>query len=159
MKKAYTLSKSSLFALLLILSVVFACKDDKDDDTKPVDTNPIAATWELESITPQTPGTTIPNLALIQAAVPCLYDLKITFKTDNTITTADCPTAVTAIDAFVPISGATWKVDGDNLILTKGTTTQSLKFSQTNDELKINVSVPASGTTAAVNAVLTFEKD
>ncbi|MCF0072556.1 hypothetical protein LZD49_18900 [Dyadobacter sp. CY261] len=158
MKKAYALSKTSLLALLLILSVVFACSDDKDDDTKPVDTNPIAATWELEAITPQTPGTTIPNLALIEAAVPCLYDLKVTFKSDNTTSTADCPTAVTAIETFVPITGATWKVDGDNLILTKASTNQSFKFTQTATELKINVSVPASGTTPAVNAVLNFKK-
>ncbi|WP_019945913.1 DUF5004 domain-containing protein [Dyadobacter beijingensis] len=158
MKKAYSLSKTSLLALFLILSVVFACSDDKDDDPKPVDNNPIVATWELEAITPQTAGTTIPNLALIEAAVPCLYDLKVTFKSDNTITTADCPTAVTAIDTFVPISGATWKVENDNLILTKGTTNQSLKFTQTATELKINVNVPASGTSAAVNAVLNFKK-
>lgn len=158
MKNTYSLSKTSLLALLLVFSVVFACKDDKDDETKPVDNNPIVATWELESITPQTAGTTIPNLALIEAAVPCLYDLKLTFKSDNTTSTADCPTAVTAIQSFVPITGATWKVNGDQLVLTKDSNSQSFKFTQTASDLKINVTVPAMGTTAAVNAVLNFKK-
>jgi hypothetical protein len=75
MKKTYALSKISLLAMLMILSVVFACKDDDKDDPTPPDTSDIAATWELQAITPATAGTTIPNLALIEAAIPCLYDL------------------------------------------------------------------------------------
>ncbi len=160
MKKTYALSKISLLAMLMILSVVFACKDDDKDDPTPPDTSDIAATWELQAITPATAGTTIPNLALIEAAVPCLYDLKLTFKSDNSIGTADCPTAVTTIDAFVPISGSKWKTKDGNLTLTNEAKniTQTYKYTISGSDLKVNVSIVASPGSPAIDAILSLKK-
>lgn len=158
MKHAHTLGKTSLLAFIMILSVVFACKDDKDPDPKTPDNNPIVATWQLTAITPETPGTVIPAIEFIKGAVQCLFDLKLTFKPDNSITAADCATAVSAIDPIVPISQAKWKVEGENLILSKGSTNQSFKYTQTATELKVIVNTNTDTTKPAVNAVLTFKK-
>lgn len=157
MKKTYALSKTTLLAMFMILSVVFACKDD--DEPTP-DTSDIAATWELQAITPATAGTTIPNLALIEANVPCLYDLKLTFKSDNTIATADCPLAVTTIDMFVPISGSKWKVEGDKLTLTNEAKniSQTYKYTISGSDLKVNVSIAASAGSPAIDAILSLKK-
>lgn len=160
MKKTYALSKTSLLAVLMILSVVFACKDDDKDDPTPPSTDPIVATWELQAIAPAKAGTTIPNLAVIEQLIPCLYDLKLTFKSDNTIATADCPAAVTTIDGFVPISGSKWKVQGDNLTLTNEAKNinQTYKYTITGSDLKINVSVVATPGSAAIDVVLSLKK-
>jgi hypothetical protein len=158
MKHAFTLGKTSLLAFVMILSVVFACKDDEDPDPKPVDNNPIAATWQLTAITPETPGTIIPAIEFAKASVACLFNLKLTFKTDNSITAADCSAAVSAIDPIVPISEAKWKVDGDKLVLSRGATSQSFKYTQTATELKIVVNTNTDTTKPAVNAVLIFKK-
>jgi hypothetical protein len=157
MKHAFPLGKTSLLAFVMILSVVFACKDDKDPDPQPVDNNPIAATWQLTAITPETPGTIIPAIEFAKA-IQCLFDLKLTFKTNNSITATDCSAAVSAIDPIVPISEAKWKVDGDKLVLSKGATSQSFKYTQTATELKIVVNTNIDTTKPAVNAVLTFKK-
>jgi hypothetical protein len=159
MKKAYTLSKTSLLTLLLILSVVFACSDDKkDEDPKPSD-NPIVATWQLSGITPETPGTTIPALALIPTLAPCYLDLKIIFNADFSVSTSDCAAAVTVIDSFVPVgSGAKWEVNGDQLTLSRGTTKQTFKFTQTTTTLTVVVNTNTDTTKPAVNALLVFTK-
>lgn len=117
MKKTYTLGKTSLLAMLMILSVVFACKDDKDEPTPPANNDPIVATWKLQAIAPATAGTTIPNLNLVELAVPCLYNLKLTFKSDYNISTSDCPEAVTLIDNYVPLSSSKWEVKDGNITL------------------------------------------
>lgn len=158
MKHAYTLGKTSLLSLLMILSVVFACKDDKDPDPTPAQDDPIVATWQLTSIAPETAGTTIPALEFIKTLAPCYLSLKLTFKSDKSVSAADCPTAVSAIDAYVPISGATWKVDNGKLTLSKGTTSQTFNYTQTSTELKVIVNTNTDTTKPAVNAVLTFKK-
>ena len=159
MKHAYTLGKTSLLAFVMILSVVFACKDDKDPDPQPVDNDPIVGTWQLTSITPETPGTSIPALTFITTLAPCYLDLKLTFNANNTISTADCAAAVSAIDPFVPVgTDSKWKVEGDKLTLSKGTTSQTFKYTRTATNLTVVVNTNADATKPAVNALLVFKR-
>ncbi|SEI89218.1 hypothetical protein SAMN05216327_104431 [Dyadobacter sp. SG02] len=157
MKKAYTLSKTSLLAMLMILSVVFACKDDKDEPTPPTSTDPIVATWQLTAVA-AAPGSTLPLDPV--TAVPCLYSLKLTFKADYNITTADCPTAVTLINSVIPISGAKWEVKDGNLILKDSSNnTKSFKYTLNGSDLEVAVDdaavIPGS---PAIDVVLKFKK-
>lgn len=158
MKHAYAFGKSSLLTLLLVLSIMVACKDDKDPDPQTPDDNPIVGTWQLTGITPETAGTSIPALDFIKTLAPCYLDLKLTFKSDNSISAADCASAVSTIDPIVPISQAKWKVEGDQLTLSRGTTNQSFKFTQTSTELKVVVNTNTDTTKPAVNAVLAFKR-
>ncbi|QRR02692.1 lipocalin-like domain-containing protein [Dyadobacter sandarakinus] len=149
------------FVFVLMTCTFMACKDD-DDDKEPdpvVNTDPIVGTWQLTSITPETAGTTIPELAFAEAVVPCLYMLKVTFKADNSLTTADCEAAVTAIGTFIPVSAAAkWKVEGDSLTLTQGTASESFKRMQTDTELTLVVNTVTDSSKPAKNALLHFKK-
>lgn len=157
MNKAYALSKSSLLAMLMILSVVFACKDDDEEPTPPASTDPIAATWQLTAVAPA-PGATLPVDPA--ALVPCIYSLKLTFKTDYNITTADCPTAVTLINTVIPINGAKWETKDGNLILKDGSNnSKSFKYTLNGSDLEVAVDdaavIPGS---PAIDVVLKFKK-
>lgn len=158
--KIYTaLKKITLLAFLLTAFVVTACKDDDKEPDPVEDTNPIVGKWQLTAVTPETPGTTIPALAFIQTLAPCYLDLKLTFNPNNTITAADCPNAVSAIDSFVPIgTDAKWKVNGDKLTLTRGTTSQEFKITQTATNLTVVVNTETVATKPPVNALLIFKK-
>ncbi|WP_353722559.1 lipocalin family protein [Dyadobacter sp. 676] len=157
MKKAYALSKSSLLAMFMILSVVFACKDDDDEPTPPANNDPIVATWQLTAVSPAA-GSTLPvDPATL---VPCIYSLKLTFKADNTIATADCPNAVTLINAVIPINGAKWEVKDGNLILKdSANNTKSFKYTLNGSDLEVTVDdaavIPGS---PAIDVVLKFKK-
>lgn len=157
MKKTYALSKISLLAMLMILSVVFACKDDKDEPTPPANNDPIVATWQLTAVA-AAPGSTLPVDPA--ALVPCIYSLKLTFKADNTIATADCPTAVTLINSVIPINGAKWEVKDGNLILKDASNnSKSFKYTLNGSDLQISVDdaavIPGS---PAIDVVLKFKK-
>ncbi|PSL19240.1 lipocalin-like domain-containing protein [Dyadobacter jiangsuensis] len=157
MKKAYTLSKTSLLAMLLILSVVFACKDDDKDEPTPTNNDPIVATWQLTAVA-AAPGSTLPVDPA--ALVPCLYSLKLTFKADNSIATADCDNAVSLINAVIPINGAKWEVKDGNLILKDASNnSKSFKYTLSGSDLQVSVDdaavIPGS---AAIDVVLKFKK-
>lgn len=157
MKKAYTLSKTSLLAMFMILSVVFACKDDDDEPTPPANTDPIVATWQLTAVTPAA-GSTLPIDPA--ALIPCIYSLKLTFKADNTVATADCPTAVALINSAIPVNGAKWEVKDGNLILKDGSNnSKTLKYTLNGANLEIAVDdvavVPGS---PAIDVVLKLKK-
>ncbi|SDF99419.1 hypothetical protein SAMN04487996_11487 [Dyadobacter soli] len=157
MKKTYALSKASLLAMFMILSVVFACKDDDDEPTPPVNNDPIAATWQLTAVA-AAPGSTLPVDPA--ALVSCIYSLKLTFKADNTIGTADCPTAVTLINSVIPIDGATWEVKDGNLTLKdKNNASKTFKYTLNGSDLQISVDdaavIPGS---PAIDVVLKFKK-
>ncbi|MCF2504044.1 lipocalin family protein [Dyadobacter sp. CY107] len=158
--KIYTaLKKITLLAFLLTAFVVTACKDDDKEPAPVEDTNPIVGRWQLTAVTPETPGTTIPALAFIQSAAPCILELKLTFNSNNTITAADCPAAVSAIDPFVPVgTDAKWKVDGDKLTLSRGSTSQEFKIMQTDTNLTVVVNTQTDATKPPVNALLVFKK-
>ncbi|MCF2520105.1 lipocalin family protein [Dyadobacter sp. CY351] len=158
--KIYTaLSKLTLLTFLLMAFVMTACKDDEKEPDPVEDTNPIVGRWQLTAVTPETPGTTIPALAFIQTAAPCFLELKLTFNPNNTVTAADCPTAVSAIDPFVPVgTDAKWKVAGDKLTLSRGTTSQEFKITQTATNLTVVVNTQSDATKPAVNALLIFKR-
>ncbi|MCF0049651.1 lipocalin family protein [Dyadobacter sp. LJ53] len=138
--------------------VVTACKDDDENPAPQVDDNPIVGTWQLTSVSAETPGT-IPELALLPTLAACYLDLKLTFKSDNTLTTADCPVAVLAISQIAPVGeGTKWKVNGDVLTLTSGSTTKDFKFTQTPSELTVVANTQTDATKPAVNALLKFKK-
>jgi len=160
MKKAYTLSKTSLLAMLMILSVVFACKDDDKDDPTPPSNDPIVATWELQAIAPATAGTTIPNLALVETQLPCLYDLKLTFKSDNTIATADCPNAVALIDGFVPLTGSKWEVKDGNITFKNDVqnVNKTFKYTINGSDLEIFVDDLVLPGSPAIDVILKLKK-
>ncbi|NIJ55979.1 lipocalin-like domain-containing protein [Dyadobacter arcticus] len=160
MKIIHALGKTTLLAFLLMAFAISACKDDDNEpDPGAVDTNPIVGTWRLTAVTPETAGTTIPAIQFITASVPCLFDLKLTFNADNSITTADCSAAVSAIDPFVPVGAeAKWKVTGDKLVLSKGTTTQEFKMTQTATDLTVIVNTNTDATKPPVNALLQFKR-
>ena len=151
----------SKIILLTLLAFVFtSCKDD-DKDPETVDTNEIVGKWELETATPETPNTTIPALALIPIAAPCAFDLKFTFLSNNTLTAADCESAITALSTFGYLTvgqATTWKVENGTLTLTNGTATQSLPIKQNGDVMTLTVNTNTSGTGAAVNALLMFKR-
>lgn len=157
MKIFNSLSKITFLTFILVALAFVACKDDKDPD--PVDTNPIVGKWHLTAITPEASGTTIPALQFIFTVAPCILDLKITFNSDNSISTADCPAAVSAMDTFVPVGAdAKWKVNGDKLVLSKGTTSQEFKITQSATDLIVVVNTQTDPTKPAVNALLTFKR-
>lgn len=160
MKISAVLSKFTLLTFLMMAFVVTACKDDDEKpDPKVEDNNPIVGRWQLTAITPETSGTTIPALAFIQTVAPCILELKLTFNPDNTLTTADCPAAVTAIDPFVPVgTDAKWKVNADKLTLSRGTTSQEFKITQTDTNLTVVVNTQTDATKPAVNALLIFKR-
>ena len=151
----------SKIILLTLLAFVFtSCKDD-DKDPETVDTNEIVGKWELETATPETPNTTIPALALIPIAAPCAFDLKFTFLSNNTLTAADCESAITALSTFGYLTvgqATTWKVENNILTLTNGTTTQSLPIKQNGNQMTLTVNTNTTGSGAAVNALLLFKR-
>lgn len=157
MKKAYALSKTTLLAMFMILSVVFACKDDDDEPTPPANNDPIVATWQLTAVA-AAPGSTLPIDPA--ALVSCIYSLKLTFKADNTIATADCDNAVSLINAVIPINGAKWEVKDGNLILKDASNnSKSFKYTLNGSDLQVSVDdaavIPGS---AAIDVVLKFKK-
>jgi hypothetical protein len=159
MKITYALSKLTFLAFLFMAVTIVACKDDDEPDPEVVDTNPIVGTWQLTAVTPEAAGTTIPALDFIKTAVPCLFQLKLTFNANNTLTTSDCDAAVTAISPFVPVgTDAKWKVNGDKLTLSRGTTSQEFKITQTTTDLSVVVNTNTDATKPAVNAVLLFKR-
>ena len=159
MKIYAALSKFTLLTFLLMAFVVTACKDDDKEPDPVEDTNPIVGRWQLTAVTPETAGTTIPALAFIQSVAPCILDLKLIFNPNNTLTTADCPAAVTAIDPFVPVgTDAKWKVNADKLTLSRGTTSQEFKITQTDTNLTVVVNTQTDTTKPAVNALLIFKR-
>ena len=160
MKIFATLSKLTFLTFILMAFVFTACNDDDDKpDPQVEDTNPIVGKWQLTSVTPETPGAVIPALAFVPIAAPCYLDLKLTFNSNNTITAADCPAAVSAIDVFVPIgTDAKWKVENDKLVLSRGTTSQEFKMTQTATNLSVVVNTETDATKPAANAVLNFKR-
>ncbi|WP_171037905.1 lipocalin-like domain-containing protein [Dyadobacter luticola] len=159
MRFTQTLSKTTFLAFLFMAIVIVACKDDKDEPDPVVDTNPIVGTWQVTAITPETAGTTIPALSLVTTFAPCLMNLKLTFKADNTIATADCPEAVSAIGPYVPVGNdSKWKVDGDKLTLSNSSSAQQFKFTQTATNLTIIVNTNTDATKPPVNALLVFKR-
>ena len=159
MKIAYSLGKITLFAFIFLAFTLTACKDDKEAEPQPTDTNPIVGKWHLISVTPEAAGTTIPALQFINTVAPCIFDLKLTFNPNNTITPSDCPAAVTAIDPFVPVGAdARWKVAGEKLTLSKGTASQEFKITQTETKLIVVVNTNQDTTKPPVNALLEFKK-
>jgi hypothetical protein len=159
MKISHYATKAFFFAMLALALIVAACKDDKDPEPEPVDNNPIVGTWHLTAITPEPGAAPIPAIEFIKGAVPCIFELKLTFNPNNTISTADCPTAVTAISSLVPVgTNAKWKVNGDKLTLTDGTTTEEFKITQTQTDLTVVVNTNTDTTKPAVNALLLFKR-
>ena len=159
MKINFALTKLSFLAFLMMAVAFQACKDDDEPDPGTEDKNPIVGTWQVTSIAPETAGTTIPALQFITTLATCIYDLKITFNPNNTITTADCPTAVSAISPFVPVgTDAKWKVNGDKLTLSTATTTQEFKIIQTATNLTVIVNTNTDATKPPVNALLVFKR-
>ena len=158
--RIYTaLSKFTLLVFLFMSVAMTACKDDEEKQPDPVDNNPIVGTWQVTSLTPETPGTTIPGLAFIQTNAPCLSDLKLTFNPNNTVTAADCDAAVGLIEPFVPVgAGAKWKVVGNNLTLSSATVSREFKITQTATELTVVVNTQTAANQPAVNALLKFKR-
>jgi hypothetical protein len=156
MKKTYALSKTSLLAMLMILSVVFACKDDDDEPTPPASNDPIVATWQLTAVAPA-PGATLPIDPAV--LIKCIYSLKLTFKADYTLATADCQDAVTFINAYVPISGSTWEVKDGNLTLKdKNNGSKTFKYTINGADMEIfvdDITLPGS---PAVDVILKLKK-
>lgn len=159
MKIFKSLSKFTFLTFILVASAFVACKDDNDPDPDPVDENPIVGKWQLTAITPETAGTTIPALQFITTVAPCLFDLKLTFNANNTITPSDCDAAVTAIDPFVPVGAeAEWKVNGDKLVLSKETTSREFKITQNPNDMIVVVNTQIDPTKPAINALLAFKR-
>jgi hypothetical protein len=160
MKTPHYLTRILYFALVCLTVFAASCKDDeKEPEPEPVDTNPIVGTWELEAITPETAGASIPNLGTVISVVPCIYDLKLTFNANNTISTADCPIAVSAIGSLVPVgTDAKWKVNGDKLTLSDKSKSQELKITQNATDLKVVVNAEMDTTKPPANAVLHFKR-
>ncbi|WP_026629525.1 lipocalin-like domain-containing protein [Dyadobacter alkalitolerans] len=158
MKIYAALSKFTLLTFMIMSFVFTACKDDEKEPDPQVDNNPIVGTWQLVSVTAETPGT-LPQLALLPTVASCYLELKMTFKSDNTLTTADCPAAVLAISQLAPVGdGSTWKVNGDVLNLKSGSTSKDFKMSQTSTELTVVANTQTDATKPAVNALLKFKK-
>jgi len=159
MKIPHYLTRLLYFAIVSLTVFAAACKDDKEPEPDPVDNNPIVGTWQLKEITPETPGTTIPELALIPTVAPCIYNLKLTFNSNNTVATSDCPEAILFIGAYVPMGAdAKWQVTGDKLTLTNKTTTRELKISQTQTDLNVVVNLNTDTTKPPVNVVLKLKR-
>ena len=159
MKIYAALSKFTLLTFLLMAFVITACKDDDKEPDPVEDTNPIVGRWQLTAVTPETAGTTIPALAFLQTVSDCIFELKLTFNPNNTLTTADCPSAVSAIDPFVPVgTDAKSKVDGDKLTLSRGGTSQDFKITQTDTNLTVVVNTETVPGKPPVNALLIFKR-
>jgi hypothetical protein len=157
MKKTYALSKISLLAMLMILSVVFACKDDdKDDPTPPASNDPIVATWQLTAVAPAA-GATLPIDPAV--LIKCIYSLKLTFKADYSLTTADCQDAVTFINAYVPISESTWEVKDGNLTLkSKSNGSKTFKYTINGSDMDIFVDDIILPGSPAIDVILKLKK-
>jgi len=160
MKIINALSRVTLLTFIFGVLAFTACKDNDDPDPIEPDTNPIVGKWQLTSVSPEVAGTTIPALVFLTTVAPaCLYDLKLTFNSDNTVTTSDCDAAVSLIEPFVPIgTDASWEVDGDKLILTKGTASEEFRITQTATDLTVVVNTQTDTTKPAVNALLFFKR-
>ncbi|MCF2489611.1 lipocalin family protein [Dyadobacter sp. CY347] len=158
MKIYAALSKFTLLTFMIMSFVFTACKDDEKEPDPQVDDNPIVGIWQLTSVSAETPGT-LPLLSQLPTVAPCYLDLKLTFKSDNILTTADCPVAVLAISQLAPVGdGSTWKVNGDMLNLKSGSTSKDFKFTQTSTELTVVANTETDATKPAVNALLKFKK-
>ncbi|CAG5009537.1 hypothetical protein DYBT9275_04520 [Dyadobacter sp. CECT 9275] len=147
----------SVLALLVTFAIV-SCKD-KDDDTTPEDKNEIVGSWKLTSVAPETAGTTIPALAAIPTYAPCYLDLVFVFTSQNKVTVSGCDAAITllSVSGYITVgSETTWKVTGDKLVLTNGSTNQELTIKQNGDQMSIIINTATSG--PAVNAVLLFKR-
>ncbi|WP_439557654.1 lipocalin family protein [Dyadobacter sp.] len=150
----------SLYAMLFAMAlIVSACKDDKEPEAEPLDNNPIVGTWRLTAITPEPGAPPIQNIEQIKAVIPCIFEMKLTFNANNTIATADCPVAVTAIGTLVPVgTSAKWKVNGDKLTLTEGNNSEEFKITQTQTDLTVVVNTNTDTTKPPVNALLIFKR-
>ncbi|MCE6989096.1 lipocalin family protein [Dyadobacter sp. CY323] len=159
MKINFALTKLSFLAFLIMAVATQACKDDDEPDPGTEDKNPIVGTWQLTAFTPETAGTVIPALDFIKTVAPCILDLKLTFNANNTVTTAGCPAAVTAISPFVPVgTDAKWKVNGDKLTLSTATASQEFKITQTDANLTVVVNTNTDTTKPPVNVLLQFKR-
>lgn len=141
----------------MFLSVALAsCKDDEKEPEN-VDKNEIVGTWQLTEIAPEDASTSIPELELLESLISCIYQLKLTFASNNTLTPSDCDAATLAIGGYFPMStGTTWKVENGILTLTSGTTTESLPIQQNGDNMSVTVNAGTSGQVR--NAVLKFKR-
>ncbi|MEO6685008.1 MAG: lipocalin family protein [Dyadobacter sp.] len=157
--KIFNRFTKTAFFTFLIMSVVFvACKNDDDNTTTPVDTNPIVGKWQLTSVVPETAGTTIPALTLLPA-LGCVYELKFTFTGDNKVALSDCDAAVTLLGSYLQIqSTTTWKVETGKLTLTNGSTSNTFGLVQNTNDMQIIVNTNTTGTGAAVNAVMSLKR-
>lgn len=143
--------------MLLMSALIFSCKDDDEDTpTTPVDNNEIVGTWELDSIN-TTAGAPIADLESIKLLAPCVFDLKLTFTNDNKVSAKDCPSAMTYLSTFIPISADTkWKVENGNLNVENGANKQTLPIVQAPSKMKINVTI--AGGSSPRTAVLVFKR-
>ncbi|KAA0990507.1 lipocalin-like domain-containing protein [Dyadobacter aurulentus] len=159
MKIPHYLTRLLYFAIVSLTVFAAACKDEKEPDPEPVDNNPIVGTWQLKEIKPETVGTPIPDLEKVISFVDCIYNLKLTFNANNTISTADCPIAVAAIESIVPVGAeAKWKVSGDKLTLSDKNRSQDLKITQNATDLNVVVNTELDATKPPVNAVLYLKR-
>ncbi|KAA6440129.1 lipocalin family protein [Dyadobacter flavalbus] len=160
MKMINALSRVTLLTFIFAVLAFSACKDNDDPDPVLPETNPIVGKWQLTAITPEVAGTNIPALVFLTTVAPsCLYDLKLNFNANNTITTSDCDAAVSLIDPFVPVgTDAKWEVDGDKLVLTKGSASEEFKITQTATDLTVVVNTQTDTTKPAVNVLLLFKR-
>lgn len=160
MKMFNALSRITLLTFIFGVLAFTACKDNDDPDPVEPDTNPIVGSWQLTAITPEVAGTNIPALVFLNTvAPPCLYDLKLTFNSNNKITTSDCDAAVSLIDPFVPVgTDANWEVDGDKLILSKGNTSEEFRIIQTATDLTVVVNTETNTAKPAANVLLLFKR-
>jgi hypothetical protein len=160
MKLLKALSKTTLLSFVLLTFVFTSCKkDEKDPD--PVDNNPIVGKWQFESVKPEAAGVTIPALELIPTLAPCIANLVLTFEASNKVLASGCESAVTILTAggYITLGADTkWKVTGNKLQITNGTTVQDLSIVQTATQLSVIVNTNTDPTKPAVNAVIVFKK-
>jgi hypothetical protein len=157
MKMLKVLSKTSLLSFILIV-VLMSCKKDEPEPT-PVDTNPIVGKWQFESVKPEVAGVSIPALELISAAIPCIGNLVLTFESNNKATASGCDQAVMFLSGYLTVGADTkWKVTGNKLQITNGSTVQELTIVQAATQLSVIVNTNSDLTKPAVNAVILFKK-
>jgi hypothetical protein len=160
MKLAKILTKTLLLSVLSLTLLFVSCKDDEKEPEK-VDTNPIVGSWQYVSVAPETPGTSIPVLAVIPTVAPCIAQLVFKFESNNTLQALNCNSATVAMAAAgLTIGSETkWEVVSNNkLKLTNGALVSEFPITQTATEMTITVNTVTDATKPAVNAVITLKK-
>jgi hypothetical protein len=159
MKLAKILTQTLLLSVLSLTLLFVSCKDDEKEPEK-VDTNPIVGSWQYVSVAPETPGTTIPLLAMIPTIAPCIDKLVFKFESNNTVKALNCNEAIIAMTAAGLTIGAEtkWEVAGNKLKLTNGAVVSEFPITQQTTEMTITVNTVTDATKPAVNVVITLKK-